>query len=191
MKNRARNRIKLILLGCILVILAGMVVVFQEYRRTMDEAGSLVSAIQDGAGMAISSVRQTAVRNGETQWSLEAASAEYLNDEGRAVFTQPSVTFFMTDRGEVVMTAASGTVQTDTNDIMVSGDVVVKDQTYVLRTQTLEYDNAGHRMFTDDPVAISGAGFDLEADSASLDMKSRQAVLRGNVRGTLSEDVEL
>ena len=89
------------------------------------------------------------------------------------------------------MTAASGTVRTDSNDIRMSGGVVVKDQDYVLKTETLSYDNQERRFFTDVPVAMSGAGFELTADSASLDMKTRRAVLNGNVRGVLSEDVEL
>jgi LPS export ABC transporter protein LptC len=191
MKNRTFRNIRVTLMVCITVTLAVVITVFMGYRRTMDEAGGLATAIQEGAGMAISSIRQTAVRNGMTQWRLEAVSAEYLNDEGRAIFTEPSVTFYMENRGAVLMTADTGTVRTDSNDIRVSGDVVVKDQVYVLKTQTLSYDNDGHRFFTDAPVALSSEGFDLRADSASLDMKARRAVLKGNVRGTLSEDVEL
>ncbi|AOY57804.1 conserved uncharacterized protein, DUF1239 [Desulfococcus multivorans] len=168
-----------------------VIAVFTGYRHLMDEEESLVSTVQEGAGMAISSVRQTAVRNGMLEWSLNAASAEYLNAENQAVFTLPSVTFFMEGREEIVMTAAKGTVRTDSNNISVSGDVVVRDATYELRTEVLNYDNAEHRFFTNLPVVLSGAGFDLTADSASLDMKTRQAILEGNVKGILSEDIEL
>jgi len=191
MKNKTFKRITIILSLCIIVMLGVMITVFTGYRRVMNEAESLVSSIQDGAGMAISCVRQTAVRNGVTQWCLDAVSAEYNNAEERAVFTGPSVTFFMEGREKIVMTAAKGMVQTDSNNISVSGDVVVKDDTYVLKTQRLNYDNAGQMFFTDVPVALTGTDFDLTADSASLDMKTQQAVLKGNVRGILSEDIEL
>ncbi|WP_373497988.1 LPS export ABC transporter periplasmic protein LptC [Desulfococcus sp.] len=191
MKNNFFKNVRIMLLCCILGILAVVVTVFVGYRRGMNEARGLAPSLQDGAGMAISCVRQTAVRNGVTEWCLDAVSGEYINAEARAVFAAPSVTFFMEGRGKVVMTAATGTVQTDSNNIRVSGDVIVKDQDYVLKTQTLHYDNGEHLLSTDVPVAFSGADFDLTADSASLDMKSRQAVLKGNVRGTLSESLEL
>lgn len=191
MKNNFFKNIKIMLLLCILAILAVVITVFTGYRRVMNETGGLVSSLRDGAGMAISCVRQTAVRNGVTEWCLDAVKGEYINAEARAVFTAPSVTFFMEGRGKILMTAAKGIVQTDSNDISVSGDVTVKDEEYVLKTQTLNYDNGRHLFFTDVPVAFSGGDFDLTADSASLDMKSRQAVLKGNVRGTLSESLEL
>ncbi|EPR38889.1 protein of unknown function DUF1239 [Desulfococcus multivorans DSM 2059] len=191
MKNNTFKKIKVILLLFITITLVAVIAVFTGYRHLMDEEESLVSTVQEGAGMAISSVRQTAVRNGMLEWSLNAASAEYLNAENQAVFTLPSVTFFMEGREEIVMTAAKGTVRTDSNNISVSGDVVVRDATYELRTEVLNYDNAEHRFFTNLPVVLSGAGFDLTADSASLDMKTRQAILEGNVKGILSEDIEL
>jgi LPS export ABC transporter protein LptC len=191
MKNKTFKNIKILLFFCIVVTLGAVITVFTGYRRVMNEAESLVSSIQEGAGMAISCVRQTAVRNGITEWCLDAVSAEYINAEERAVFTGPSVTFFMEGREKIVMTAAKGMVRTDSNNISVSGNVVVKDEDYVLKTQALNYDNTGQVFFTDVPVALSGKDFDLTADSASLDMKTQQAVLKGNVKGTLSEDIEL
>lgn len=191
MNNPIFKNIKILLLCCILVILAVVAAVFVGYRRVMNEARGLAPSLRDGAGMAISCVRQTAVRNGVTEWCLDAVSGEYINAEARAEFTAPSVTFFMEDGGKIVMTAARGTVRTDSNNIRVSGEVVVQDQEIVLKTEALNYDNARRLFFTDVPVALSGAEFDLTADSASLDLKSRQAVLKGNVQGTLNESLEL
>ena len=81
--------------------------------------------------------------------------------------------------------------RSDTNNIRVSGEVVVQDEEIVLKTEALDYDNARRLLFTEVPVALSGAEFDLTADSASLDIRSRQAVLKGNVKGTLNESLEL
>lgn len=191
MNSPILKNIKILLLGCIIVILVVVAAVFVGYRRVMNEAGGLAPSLQDGAGMAISSVRQTAVRNGVTEWSLDAVSAEYINAEARAEFTEPAVTFFLEDGGKITMTAARGTVRTDTNNIRVSGEVVVQDEEIVLKTEALDYDNARRLLFTEVPVALSGAEFDLTADSASLDIRSRQAVLKGNVKGTLNESLEL
>lgn len=191
MKNKKFNNIKLMLFLCIVVMLGAVITIFSGYRRVMNEAKGLASSIQEGAGMAITCVRQTAVRNGVMEWCLDAVSAEYINAEDRAVFKGPSVTFFTEGRGNITLTAEKGTVLTDSNNISVSGDVVVKDNDYVMKTQALNYDN-GVRVFSSDvPVALSGRNFDLRADSASLDLKTQQAVLKGNVRGTLSEDIEL
>lgn len=191
MKNKKFNNIKIMLFLCIVVVLGAVITIFTGYRRVMSEAKGLASSIQEGAGMAITSVRQTAVRNGVMEWCLDAVSAEYINAEDRAVFTGPSVTFFMEGRGNIKVTAEKGMVLTDSNNISVSGDVVVKDNDYVMKTQALNYDN-GVRVFSSNvPVALSGKDFDLRADSASLDLKTQQAVLKGNVRGILSEDIEL
>jgi len=181
----------MILLFCIVLTVGGVIAVFTGYRRVMNQAGGLVSSIQDGAGMAISCVRQTAVRNGIMEWCMDAASAEYLNAENRAEFISPAVTFFMEGRDKIMLTAEKGTVRTDSNNISVSGNVVVKDADYVLKTEALKYDNADQMFLTNTPVALSGTDFNLTAESASLNMKSRQAVLKGNVRGTLREDIQL
>ena len=191
MKNKTSKNIKSLLLLCIVVTLGAVIAVFTGYRRMMNDTAGLAASIQDGAGMAVSCVRQTAVRNGIMEWSLDAVSAEYINAEDRAVFTGPAVTFFMEGREKIVVTAEKGMVRTDSNNISVSGDVVVKDEDYVMKTQALNYDNGVKVFSTDVPVALSGKDFDLRADSASLDLKTQEAVLKGNVRGTLSEDVEL
>ena len=191
MKNQIFKNVKIVLLLCIVVTVVAVIVVFAGYRRVMDEGASLVSSIQDGAEMAISKVRQTAVRNGVTEWRLDAVSAEYLNAENLVVFEGPSVVFFKGGGENVVMTAVKGLIRTDSNNIRVSGDVVVKEDDCILKTESLSYDNEGRVFFTDAPVALSGAGFDLTADSASLDMRRQQVVLKGNVRGILSENIEL
>jgi len=185
------GKIRIVLIAVMVLAVCAVIFIFSGYRQMLETAAPLVTALEDGSSMSISSVKQVATRDGITEWSLDAASASLVNGEKEAVFQKPSVIFYMKNQEKVRLTAEKGVVQTASNDIKVSGDVILQDSLYIIRTAALTYLHSERRFTSDVPVRITGSGFDLSADSASLDMKERKAVFRGNVKGVFSEGLSL
>jgi len=81
-------------------------------------------------------------------------------------------------------------LQTDTNDIEFSGNVVIKNEDYQLRTRRLSYEHERRLIFTKDPVQISGDAVNLSAKSMEYDLNLNKILLAGNVEAAVSRDFE-
>jgi hypothetical protein len=62
-------------------------------------------------------IHQSATRDGRMEWSLDAASAQYLLPEKKVLLKDLFVTFFTQDGQKVYLTARRGTVKTDSHDM--------------------------------------------------------------------------
>lgn len=188
-RGRSGNnrKLKLFLIAVIGLSLAGVIAIFAGYRQLTSDPGAMLSALEDRANIAIGTVRQTATKDGRTQWRLNAQSARYINAEKKAILEKPAVFFYLQDQTDISLTAQQGVLKTDSNDIRVQGEIVMKGQGYELTTETLWYAHGQRRLHTDTPVAITGKGFKLAADSMSVNLDTRQTLFKGNVRGIFGE----
>ncbi len=188
-RGRSGNnrKLKLFLIAVIGLSLAGVIAIFAGYRQLTSDPGAMLSALEDRANIAIGTVRQTATKDGRTQWRLNAQSARYINAEKKAILEKPAVFFYLQDQTDISLTAQQGVLKTDSNDIRVQGEIVMKGQGYELTTETLWYAHGQRRLHTDTPVAITGKGFKLAADSMSVNLDTRQTLFKGNVRGSFGE----
>jgi LPS export ABC transporter protein LptC len=182
------KKLSIILLIVILVAVGTVVAIFMGYRQVSEAPEMLLSSIQDGANLSLGKIRQTATRDGRKEWSLEANSAHYVENQNRAVLSELSIIYFLKDDRKVYLNADQGILNTNTNDIEFSGNVVVKNEDYRLRTERLNYRHEQRLIFTNDPVHISGNGSDLKADSLKYDLNAEQVVLTGNVAAVLARD---
>jgi LPS export ABC transporter protein LptC len=182
------KKLKLILLSVILIAVGIVVVVYLAYQRLSDAPELLLSTIQEGADMSIGKIHQTATRDGKREWSLEAASAHYMEDKKQVVLNELAVIFYLEDGSEAYLTADRGVLNTASNDIEVSGNVVIKKDTYQLSTDKLNYQNKIRTIFARVPVLITGKDARVTADSASFDLNTKTIRLKGNVDSTVSEN---
>ena len=83
-----------------------------------------------------------------------------------------------------------GILQTDTNDIEFSGNVVIRNEDYQLRTRRLSYEHERRLIFTKDPVQISGEDVQLSAKSLEYDLNLNTIILAGDVAAAVSRDFE-
>ena len=135
------RKLKLVLLSIILIAAGIVIVVYLGYQRLSDAPELLLSTIQDGADMSIGKIHQTATRDGKREWSLEAASAHYMEDKKQVILNELSVIFYLNDGSEAYLAADRGVLNTASNDIVVSGNVIIKKDTYRLTTEKLNYKN--------------------------------------------------
>jgi len=190
-KNHNHKKLKLILLSIIFVALGVTLTVFVSHRRILEKEENIVSGIQSKANISIGKAHQTAIRNGIKEWSLDAASVNYIVKKNQAIFQDLSVTFYLKDKTEVYLIANKGILKTDSNDMELFGNIVVKNSKYRLKTENLFYRHNKRIIFSKVPVKVAGAAFDLAADSMSLNLNTNKTMFEGNVEGILSESIRL
>ena len=189
--QKTQRRFKFVLLLTIAVTIGAVLATFMRFRHTADEGEAILSDEQNKASISIGKVHHTATKDGKKEWSLVADSAHYLENENKALFEKLEVVFYMDDGSEVNLTADRGYLRTDSNDIRVEGNVLVDNGTYRFETRSLEYFHQSRRLYTEDPVTVSGDWFTLSADALSVDLNAQLSEFKGNVKGVLSEDILL
>jgi LPS export ABC transporter protein LptC len=181
---RNTKKLKVALVLVIVVTCAVVAAVFWGYRRMGDQRGRLLAALKTKANLSLHRVYQTATKDGIKEWSLEAASAEYVESSNEALLQDISVTFFTQDARKIFLTADRGTLQTVSSDMEVRGNVVLINQDFRLETQSLHYAHNQHRIFSQEPVTLTGESIRLVGDSMTHDLKTNQTMLEGHVEGT-------
>jgi len=182
------KKLSIILLIVILLAIGTVVTVFIGYRQVSNAPELLLSSIKDGANLSLGKIRQTATRDGKKEWSLEAGSASYIENENKAVLKDLFITYYLKDNKEVYLNADQGILNTETNDIEFSGNVVVRNEEYKLKTEKLDYQHERRFISSDVPVHILGDEADVTANSLTYDLNANKIVLTGNVVATISSN---
>jgi LPS export ABC transporter protein LptC len=74
---------------------------------------------------------------------------------------------------------------------MVTGHVELKNEESRLKADELHYRHEKQFLFAQSPVEIIGDGYQLNADSMTLELDKKRVVFKGNVKGTFSADLSL
>jgi len=182
------KKLRTLFLIVILLAIGTVVAVFVGYRKVSNAPELLLSSIKEGANLSLGKIRQTATRDGRKEWSLEAGSADYMENDKKAVLKDLFITYFLEDNREVYLNADQGILNTETNDIEFSGHVVIRNLDYRLTTEQLSYEYKRRFIFTKSPVTISGDAAEVSADSATFDLQANKIVLTGKVKAAISRD---
>ncbi len=137
--------------------------------------------------MSLSNVHQTAIKDGRTQWELNASEAKLLDGGKTMELAKPEVGFFGKDGTQVMLQADRGRLNLETNDITVFGHVLIDDSRYKLSTEQVEYKHKGQLLICNRPVQISGPGIQIKAREMNYDLKTNIAEFKGRVEGVLIE----
>jgi len=190
-KNTYQKKLKFFLISLIFLTFGVILMVFLQYRHVSEKSDTPISIGQSKANISIGKAHQTATRNGRKEWSLDAASADYMAKNSQAIFKELSVTFYLKDETKVYITANQGILKTDSNDMEIYGNVVVRNKDYKLRCENLYYKHDKRIIFSKVPVNITGNSFELVADSMLLNLNNNRALFEGKVKGTFSEQFTL
>ena len=191
LKNQNPRKLKFFLISIIIILLGIIIAVFSTYRNILDETAGLKSVIHSAAKMSLGKLHHTATRDGVIEWSLDASSARLLDEKKQLILDDLSVVFYMKDGEKAYLTAEKGFLHTESNDIEVAGNVVVKNDNYVLKTEKLNYEHTRRILFSNVSVEISSDSEKLTADSISFDLNTKKTMLEGNVKGIFSENINL
>ena len=182
------KKLSIFLLIIILSAVGVIVSVFIGYRQISTAPELLLTSIKEGANLSLGKIRQTATRDGIKEWSLEADSANYMEAENKVDLKKLAVIYFLEDNREVYLEADQGILQTDTNDIEFSGNVVIRNGEYQMKTEHLNYDHGQRIIICDQSIRIWGQDGEIKAESAEYDLNADKIVLKGNVVATVPPD---
>ena len=182
------KKLSIILIIIILVAVGTVIAIFVGYRQISNAPEMLVSSIKEGANLSLGKIRQTATRDGRKEWSLEAGSAHYIENQKKAVLKDLFITYFLENDQKVYLNADNGILNTKTNDIEFSGNVVVRNKDYRMETEELHYDHQRRFILSNVRVHISGEAAQVSADSLTFELETNKVVLTGDVETTISRD---
>jgi LPS export ABC transporter protein LptC len=185
------SKIKIFVVAVIFISCTVIVTVFLYSRRSPDPARDLVSSLPAGADLTIADIHQTATRDGRREWSLDAASARYQNAEKKVILTELSMTFYLENQQDLKLTADSGVLLTESKDVDIHGNVVLKSSEAQMKTEDLRYRHAQRILSSLSPVEITGTSYRLTAQRMQIDLNTNRATFEGDVRGAFLEDFSL
>ncbi len=186
LRSDHNKSLRLVLLVSMLLIFGVVLTVFIGYRTGSNPQEMVLSSVlKDDVAISMADVQQTSTKNGIKDWSLKAASAQFLHKKNQVVFDDLVVTFFLDDGGSVNLSAQKGYLNTQTQDIQIDGNVLADDGDIKFRTESLDYDHEQRILVAAQPVQIFGNSFCLTANSAAYDMTASKAIFDGKVDGTL------
>jgi len=185
------KKIKIVLLVILFIALGGVIVIYINSQQESKVAESIPQSVEPDTTLSIGKIQQTATRKGKKEWSLEAVSARYVDKTSQMILQDLLVTFYLSDKSEITLTADEGILNTDSNDIEVSGNVVLENKDYKLLTERLNYVHDKRLLYSKTPATISGTSVRVTADTLSYDLNTRQLTLEGNVETTLDDNFAL
>ena len=192
-ENRKTPKKLKLLLGTVILVTLGIIIfVFIGYRQLLNQHDELISVIQRSkANISIGEVHHTATRNGKKEWTLNALSARVMGNQKQTIVEKPSVVFFLSDGSKVYLTAKQGILETASNNMTATGNVVVKNEEYILKTENLFYQHKKRIIVTKAPVEITGDLFQLNANSMVYNLNTKKTRFRGKVKGMINEGMSL
>ena len=132
-KKKKPKTLKIVLVLFILSIIGVVTIVYINYRKLIKNPEKLITEFKPGVDMTIDDIHQTATRNGKKEWQLDATSARYFDAEKKVRLDNIGMTFFLEDQQEIHLTADSGTLETESQNVSVQGQVDLKNQTRTFR----------------------------------------------------------
>ncbi len=185
------KKLKIFLLATIFVIFGGVIGIYVGFKQDPKIVESDTPSVEPDATLSIGQIRQTATRHGNKEWSLEANSAHFVEKNNQMILKDLKVVFFLKDNSEINLKADQGILKIDSNDIEVSGHVVLKNQEYNLVTEKLTYVHDRRMLLSNVPATIFSVSMKMTAKTMALDLNSNKLTMEGSVETTIDQDITL
>jgi len=175
------------LLALIILLLAGAltVTVIHNFQGTSPE--ETLQALPRNIDLSLKQISYTETSEGLRRWTLVADSAAHSMGEDETRIENIRMTFYDRQGAEdMTLTARSGSFRSDTREVEVHGDVVVKSSRgYVLYTEHLRYREADRMVLTDEPVRMVSARMELTGRGMRLSIPRHALELLSAVRARI------
>lgn len=182
--------IKFFLISVIIVTVSVIIGYYIGNRKPFGDAEEFVSSLTEDASISIDKVHQETTRDGKKEWILDASSAQYVIPKKQAIFSDLSAIYFLKKNDKIYIKAEKGILNTETNDIELTGNVFIKNEKYNLKTDILYFDNEKRKIYSKAPVKIFDGASNLMAKSMSIDLNTNNLSFIG-VRGEFVGDMSL
>lgn len=190
-KYNKPKKLKIFLLLTIFITFGAVIGIYIGFKPDPKIEDSISQSVDPDVTLSIGRIHQTATREGNKEWSLEANSAQLIEKNNQMVFKDLKVVFFLEDNSEINLTADQGILKIDSNDMEVSGHVVLQNQQYKLVTEELAYAHDRRVLHSNVPATIFSASMQMKAATMALDLNSNKLTLEGSVETTIDQDSAL
>lgn len=172
------------LLGILILVLSALLAaaVVRNYRGPAAE--EVLEALPRNVDLSLREVHYTETREGVRRWTLIADSAAHSAGAGVTHIENVRMTFYdVQGAGDLTLDAREGTLMTETRQVEVSGDVVVRSpRGYTLYTDRLHYTESDRRIRTEAPVRIVSQAMEMNGRGMELDVEKQTFVLLAGVK---------
>ena len=187
--NRS-NRINIFIITLILLLIISIGVVFIRHRAIQKNSASSPRPETSEATLTIKNFHHEATENGEKKWTLEASSASLFAQQNMAQLTDISVIFLMKKGGALSIRAHKGVLNTKTNDMTVTGNILAEIPPYSLTTESLNYQHGSRMIHVNEPVEIIGQSMALKAGALTYNIATGVLTCENHVEGSFIEVFE-
>lgn len=179
-----KKRIVVITGVIILVISVAAIVLVIESRKS--SPSPLLNVMSDKVDLQVKNINYTDVGDSGLKWEIKADSAKYIKSENLAMFDRVRVKLLMSDGKTIVMTGDKGTLNTNTKDMEITGNVeVVSDRGDRLTTDILKYSGSERRIYSEVAVTMENARMQVRGTGMSLSLEDKNVALLSRVRANI------
>jgi len=187
--NRS-NRINIFIITLIILLIISIVVVFIRHRAVQKNSSASPRPETSEATLTIKNFHHEATENGEKKWTLDASSASLFAQQNMAQLTDISVVFSMKKGDALSIHARKGVLNTKTNDMTVTGNIIAEIPPYSLATERLNYQHGSRMIHINEPVEIIGQSMTLKAGALTYNITTGVLTCENHVEGSFIEVFE-
>jgi len=183
----ARSRTTYLVTGCLIIIVVALGLIYtMRSKEEIHDFTGLQNVHGRRADANLKDVCYTEVRNGFKEWVLNADSASYFEHTGNLLLNRIHMVFYGKNGKRISLTGEKGKLNTTTKDIEVHGNIVViSEDGYQLKTDSLNYFSSKRYMFTKDRVWIEGKDVMTEGKGLEFDVDTKRVIILRDAKTTL------
>ena len=174
------------LIVCVSIVVIGIVFIVTSLIFEKNEKEGILKIISDSADLQVKDFHYTEVGDSDVIWEINADMAQYFRGESRAAFKNVRVKLITSDGKIYFMTGDEGSLNTETKDIEVHGNVVMtSDSNDRFESEDISYLYREKKIFTDSPVAIKNQSIKIKGKGLSISVKEKRLAILSNVKATI------
>lgn len=162
-------------------MLTGLVVGLVRFHDLKKDPEAALALLPEDSDVSLNKIHHVATRDGVKEWTLDADSVRYKKSENKSILKGVKITFFLKNGESVHVTGDDGVFLTDTKNMEISGNVVVRNGSNEMKTERLRYDHKNRSVSADTPIVVQGDGIRLTGNNMVFSFDSEQATVWGDV----------
>ncbi len=163
----------------------GIVAVFLWHRTVQKTPETFWESLPKDVDIVLNNVHHESTRHGLKEWAMDAGKAVCLNAENKILFDDITTTFFMKDGDTILLTGRRGVLNTETQNMEITGNVVARGKGYELRTEALSYLHQKRIISSTAPFLLVGGAIRLAGHGMQFDLDSGRLNVQEKVRADI------
>lgn len=175
--NKLRSFLLLLLVSTA-ALLAGFI--YKNFHRLPSSVS--VEFTGEGVDIGMKNFHVVDEEAGEKKWELKADKAEIIDSRDVTELKEARLTLYRPQEKDILVTADKGVVQNKSKNLEVTGNVVVFDGEFTLKSNKLNCESDAKLISTDEFVEIKGKNFEVTGSGMISDLGEERMEILNNVK---------